>query len=54
MTHEPTGVFVEGSTHLTDATFTKQRLRTASEKLMVDLLEDLEKKVLRLQDTDGT
>lgn len=47
MTHEPTGIFVEGSTHLTEASFTKKRLRMAEETLKAKLLHELEQRVLR-------
>ncbi|MDB5300860.1 MAG: hypothetical protein JWO87_2523 [Phycisphaerales bacterium] len=52
MTHEPTGIFVEGSTQLTEAKFTKKRLRMAEETLKAKLLHELEQKVLRQSDRD--
>jgi len=47
LTHNPTGIFVEGSTQLTEASFTKKRLRKAEESLLAKLLHDLEQQVLR-------
>jgi hypothetical protein len=47
MTHQPTGIFVEASTQLTKASFTKKRLRMAEETLKAKLLRELEQKVLR-------
>jgi hypothetical protein len=47
LTHEPTGIAVEGSTQISDDRFTKKRLRIAEEKLEAELLEELEKRVAR-------
>ena len=47
LTHEPTGIVVEGSTELPEARFTKKRLRIAEGKLRARLLEDLEQRVAR-------
>jgi hypothetical protein len=46
ITHDPTGIFVEGSTQLTEATFTKKHLRVAAESLREKLLAKLKRKVL--------
>jgi hypothetical protein len=47
LTHGPTGICVEGSTNLTEATFTKKKLRVADRQLMAKLLHDLEQLVVR-------
>jgi hypothetical protein len=47
LTHEPTGIVVEGSTQIPDDRFTKKRLRIAEEKLHAALLEELERRVAR-------
>src|ERR1700683_2908767 len=47
MTHEPTGICVEGATQLTEQNFTKKRLRMAEETLKAKLLNDLERRVSR-------
>jgi hypothetical protein len=47
LTHGPTGISIEGSTHLTEATFTKKRLRVLDRQLMEKLLHDLERLVVQ-------
>jgi hypothetical protein len=47
LTHEPTGIYVEGTTQISEQRFTKKRLRIAEEQLRVQLLEDLEQRVIR-------
>ena len=47
LTHDPTGMVIEGSTELSEAGFTKKRLRIAEEKLRAKLLEELERRVAR-------
>ena len=47
LTHEPTGVFVEGSTKLAEDRFTKERLRIAEEQLKARLLEELARRVAK-------
>ena len=47
LTHEPTGIVVEGSTEIPEARFTKKRLRIAEEKLKAKLLDELEQRVAR-------
>ena len=47
LTHEPTGIVVEGSTQIPEDRFTKKRLRIAEEKLHAELLEELEQRVAR-------
>jgi hypothetical protein len=47
LTHEPTGIVVEGSTDIPEARFTKKRLRIAEEKLKAHLLDELEQRVAR-------
>jgi hypothetical protein len=47
LTHEPTGIVVEGSTALLEERFTKKRLRIAEEQLKAKLLDELERRVAR-------
>jgi hypothetical protein len=47
ITHDPTGIFFEGSTRLTDAAFTKRNLRKAEASLREKLLAKLKRKVLQ-------
>lgn len=42
LTHGPTGLSVEGTTKLTEANFSKEKLRVADMQLMAKLLRDLE------------
>src|SRR4051812_6460083 len=44
LTHEPTGIIVEGSTELPETRFTKKRLRIAEEKRKAKLWEELEQR----------
>jgi hypothetical protein len=47
LTHEPTGISVEGSTRLTAQQFTKKRLRMAEQQLQARLLADLRQRVVK-------
>jgi hypothetical protein len=47
LTHEPTGIVVEGTTEIPEDRFTKKRLRIAEEKLRAELIEELERRVAR-------
>jgi hypothetical protein len=47
LTHEPTGIVVEGSTAIPEASFTKKRLRMAEGTLWAKLLDELEQRVAR-------
>jgi hypothetical protein len=53
LTHEPTGITVEGSTQLAEERFTKKRLRIAEEQLQARLLDDLEQRVIRHLKANG-
>jgi hypothetical protein len=45
LTHEPTGIRVEGETKLDKKRFTKKRLRIAEEQLHAKLFGELERRV---------
>ena len=47
ITHEPTGIVVEGSTKIDERKFTKKRLRIAEVKLQPELLAKLRNRVAR-------
>jgi len=47
LTHEPTGIVVEASTEIPEASFTKKRLRMAERTLRAKLLDELEQRVAR-------
>jgi hypothetical protein len=47
LTHEPTGIVVEGSTEIPEDSFTKKRLRMAEMTLRAKLLDELEQRVAR-------
>jgi len=49
ITHEPTGVFIERSTHIDEERFTKKRLRTASELLQSQLFAELERRIAKFR-----
>jgi hypothetical protein len=53
LTHEPTGITIEGSTQIAEERFTKKRLRIAEEQLQAQLLDELKQRVMRHLEATG-